>query len=74
MASVGDSGSGNKRASSFELNLVPFIDLMSVMITFLLKLLSSDEDKEFSVEQLIKNTLKLVLKTALNSANESPRT
>ena len=36
MAQVGDSGSGNKRAASFELNLVPFIDLMSVMITFLL--------------------------------------
>jgi biopolymer transport protein TolR len=36
MAQVGDSSSGNKRASSFDLNLVPFIDLMSVMITFLL--------------------------------------
>ncbi len=35
MAQVGDS-SGNKRAASFDLNLVPFIDLMSVMITFLL--------------------------------------
>lgn len=36
MAQVSDSGSGNKRESSFDLNLVPFIDLMSVMITFLL--------------------------------------
>lgn len=36
MAQVSDGGSGNKRESSFELNLVPFIDLMSVMITFLL--------------------------------------
>jgi biopolymer transport protein TolR len=36
MAQVGDSGGGGKRASSFDLNLVPFIDLMSVMITFLL--------------------------------------
>lgn len=35
MAQVSDGG-GNKRASSFDLNLVPFIDLMSVMITFLL--------------------------------------
>ena len=35
MANVED-GSGNKRAASFDLNLVPFIDLMSVMITFLL--------------------------------------
>lgn len=36
MAQVSDGGSGNKRASSFDLNLVPFIDLMSVLITFLL--------------------------------------
>ena len=36
MAQVSDGGSGNKRASSFDLNLVPFIDLMSVFITFLL--------------------------------------
>jgi biopolymer transport protein TolR len=36
MASVSDGGGGNKRPSSFDLNLVPFIDLMSVMITFLL--------------------------------------
>ncbi len=36
MAQVSDSGSGNKREASFDLNLVPFIDLMSVMITFLL--------------------------------------
>ena len=35
MAHVTD-GTGNKRESSFDLNLVPFIDLMSVMITFLL--------------------------------------
>ena len=35
MAQVEDSGS-NRRSSSFDLNLVPFIDLMSVMITFLL--------------------------------------
>lgn len=35
MAQV-DDGGGNKRAASFDLNLVPFIDLMSVMITFLL--------------------------------------
>ena len=35
MASVSDGG-GNKRASNFDLNLVPFIDLMSVLITFLL--------------------------------------
>lgn len=36
MASVSDGGGGNKREHSFDLNLVPFIDLMSVMITFLL--------------------------------------
>lgn len=36
MAQVGDSGGSGKRAASFDLNLVPFIDLMSVMITFLL--------------------------------------
>lgn len=35
MAHVSDGG-GSKRESSFDLNLVPFIDLMSVMITFLL--------------------------------------
>ena len=35
MAQVSDGG-GGKRESSFDLNLVPFIDLMSVMITFLL--------------------------------------
>ncbi len=35
MANI-DDGGGNKRAASFDLNLVPFIDLMSVMITFLL--------------------------------------
>ncbi len=35
MAQVSDGG-GSKRAASFDLNLVPFIDLMSVMITFLL--------------------------------------
>ena len=31
-----DTGGGGKRAVSEELNLVPFIDLMSVLITFLL--------------------------------------
>lgn len=31
-----DTGGGGKRGSNFELNLVPFIDLMSVLITFLL--------------------------------------
>lgn len=31
-----DTGGRGKRASNFELNLVPFIDLMSVLITFLL--------------------------------------
>jgi biopolymer transport protein TolR len=36
MASVSDSGGGNKKEATFDLNLVPFIDLMSVMITFLL--------------------------------------
>jgi len=35
MASV-DLGSKGKRQSNFEVNLVPFIDLMSVLITFLL--------------------------------------
>ena len=35
MAQVSDGGSGKKEAT-FDLNLVPFIDLMSVMITFLL--------------------------------------
>ncbi len=34
MAQVEESGSG--RSANFELNLVPFIDLMSVLITFLL--------------------------------------
>ena len=37
MASVDlGGGSGGKRDSNFEVNLVPFIDLMSVLITFLL--------------------------------------
>lgn len=36
MAQVSDGGGKGKRQSSFDLNLVPFIDLMSVMITFLL--------------------------------------
>lgn len=36
MAQVSDGGGGNRREASFDLNLVPFIDLMSVMITFLL--------------------------------------
>jgi biopolymer transport protein TolR len=31
-----DSGGGKGRSANFELNLVPFIDLMSVLITFLL--------------------------------------
>lgn len=31
-----DSGGSKGRAVSVELNLVPFIDLMSVLITFLL--------------------------------------
>ncbi len=35
MASV-DTGGGKKKSSNFEVNLVPFIDLMSVLITFLL--------------------------------------
>lgn len=35
MASVDTGGSG-KRSMNFEVNLVPFIDLMSVLITFLL--------------------------------------
>lgn len=34
MAQIDSGGSG--RSTNFELNLVPFIDLMSVMITFLL--------------------------------------
>lgn len=37
MAEVSDSGGrGGRRSTSAELNLVPFIDLMSVLITFLL--------------------------------------
>lgn len=36
MADIQDGGKGRGRANSFELNLVPFIDLMSVLITFLL--------------------------------------
>jgi biopolymer transport protein TolR len=35
MASVEEGGRG-KRNSNFEVNLIPFIDLMSVLITFLL--------------------------------------
>jgi biopolymer transport protein ExbD len=35
MAQIEGSGSG-KRSAHFEVNLVPFIDLMSVLITFLL--------------------------------------
>ncbi len=31
-----DSGGGKGRSKNFDLNLVPFIDLMSVLITFLL--------------------------------------
>lgn len=33
---VGGQGHGNKRQTDFELNLVPFIDLMSTCISFLL--------------------------------------
>ena len=36
MAQVGGDSKGNRKDTNFELNLVPFIDLMSVMITFLL--------------------------------------
>jgi biopolymer transport protein TolR len=36
MAQIEQSGGGNKRQSNLEVNLVPFIDLMSVLITFLL--------------------------------------
>lgn len=36
MADIQEGGKGRGRSSSFELNLVPFIDLMSVLITFLL--------------------------------------
>jgi biopolymer transport protein ExbD len=36
MADIQDSGSKRGRSMSAELNLVPFIDLMSVLITFLL--------------------------------------
>ncbi|MEM7646788.1 MAG: biopolymer transporter ExbD [Pseudomonadota bacterium] len=36
MASVSDGGGKGKKEATFDLNLVPFIDLMSVMITFLL--------------------------------------
>ena len=36
MAQVGGDGGKNRKETNFELNLVPFIDLMSVMITFLL--------------------------------------
>lgn len=35
MASVDEGGRG-RRTSNFEVNLIPFIDLMSVLITFLL--------------------------------------
>jgi biopolymer transport protein TolR len=31
-----ETGGGGRRSSNFDLNLVPFIDLMSVLITFLL--------------------------------------
>jgi len=36
MAQIEETGSGNGRKSNVELNLVPFIDLMSVCIIFLL--------------------------------------
>lgn len=37
MAEIQDGGGkGGRRGANFELNLVPFIDLMSVLITFLL--------------------------------------
>jgi biopolymer transport protein TolR len=36
MADIQESGKGRGRSSNVELNLVPFIDLMSVLITFLL--------------------------------------
>lgn len=36
MADIQEGGKGRGRAKSVELNLVPFIDLMSVLITFLL--------------------------------------
>lgn len=36
MAHIDDSGGSNGRSSNVDLNLVPFIDLMSVMIIFLL--------------------------------------
>src|ERR1700756_2741894 len=36
MAEISDGGGKSGRGKSFDLNLVPFIDLMSVLITFLL--------------------------------------
>ncbi|MBX3035001.1 MAG: biopolymer transporter ExbD [Bdellovibrionaceae bacterium] len=36
MADIQESGKGRGRSRNVELNLVPFIDLMSVLITFLL--------------------------------------
>lgn len=36
MAEIQEGGKGRGRATNVELNLVPFIDLMSVLITFLL--------------------------------------
>ncbi len=36
MAQIESGGKGGRRNSNIELNLVPFIDLMSVLITFLL--------------------------------------
>lgn len=36
MSEVSESGRSSRRSTSLELNLVPFIDLMSVLITFLL--------------------------------------
>src|ERR1700742_4861416 len=36
MAQIEEGGRKGRRGSNFDLNLVPFIDLMSVLITFLL--------------------------------------
>lgn len=36
MAEIQEAGNGRNRPKNLELNLVPFIDLMSVLITFLL--------------------------------------
>ena len=36
MAHVDDTGGGNKRSINVDVNIVPFIDLMSVLVIFLL--------------------------------------